>query len=332
MPENKLERFTPRARKVFALAQEEAEALHHDLVGPEHVLLGILREGGGSAQLLAEMGVIYPQARSLVRDVVEVANSPKLELSADTKKLLEAAVDEARRNQGTKVETGQLLMAMSRLPHSRAYTILKHLSVDTDELYRRAHALPSDDSIPLLDIFAPLAAVSFLNLAESEAEQLRSPSVEPEHILLALLHDPDSAACRLMAELNLSQDRLRGMVQRIRRDLPAQQVAGSGRAVIWSHDALQFLRMYPGYYPDALMLMLVRDWWVLSDLWKQALLEPKQVQSALDRAGIEVTMHYPRHMRSTEYPQVNLSFLFPPPLREKFKQAYRKLRERFSGK
>jgi ATP-dependent Clp protease ATP-binding subunit ClpC len=39
------ERFTERATKVLALAQEEAERSHHSYIGTEHVLLGLLREG-----------------------------------------------------------------------------------------------------------------------------------------------------------------------------------------------------------------------------------------------------------------------------------------------
>ncbi len=45
---NKLERFTQRARRVLSLAQEEAERMRHAYIGTEHLLLGLMREEGGS--------------------------------------------------------------------------------------------------------------------------------------------------------------------------------------------------------------------------------------------------------------------------------------------
>ena len=48
-----LDKFTARARKVILIAREEATRLHHDAVGTEHVLLGLIREGdGGAARVL----------------------------------------------------------------------------------------------------------------------------------------------------------------------------------------------------------------------------------------------------------------------------------------
>ena len=49
MPNNKMERFTQRARRVLSLAQEEAERLRHNYIGTEHLLLGLMREEGGVA-------------------------------------------------------------------------------------------------------------------------------------------------------------------------------------------------------------------------------------------------------------------------------------------
>ncbi|MEO8608156.1 MAG: Clp protease N-terminal domain-containing protein [Chloroflexota bacterium] len=335
MVDNRMERFTVRSRRVMSLSQEEAENLHHDAIGTEHMLLGLLREEGGiAARVLAEVGVRYPQTRLLVKDVVKSTTHAKLELTPNTKKLLELAVAEARRHQQNFIGTEHLLMAVTRLPHSKAYTILKHLNVDVEDVYRRALDFSMNDPVMTTPTtpFTALAAIGFFSLAEQEAAQLRSPSVEPEHLLLALLADEDSAASKLMHELNLSLDRLRGMVQKIKRDLPARQVAGSTSTVIWSHDALQFLRMYTGYFPEPLLIVLVRDWWVLSDLWRQALLEPKQVQAALDRAQIGIVMRYPRHMSAGEYVQVNLNLLFPPLLRRKIKSMWSSIQNKVSGK
>ena len=52
------ERFTDRSRRVLVLAQEEARLLAHPYIGPEHILLGLVAEGGGvAARALASAGV-----------------------------------------------------------------------------------------------------------------------------------------------------------------------------------------------------------------------------------------------------------------------------------
>jgi ATP-dependent Clp protease ATP-binding subunit ClpA len=60
------ERFTDRARRVVALAQREARTLGHNYIGTEHILLGLIREGGSPAQLLAAAGVDHDRARQQV--------------------------------------------------------------------------------------------------------------------------------------------------------------------------------------------------------------------------------------------------------------------------
>ena len=67
------ERFTERARQVIVLAQEEARALHHNYIGTEHLLLGLLREEDGvAAQALGVLGVTLEAARAQVRAAVGV--------------------------------------------------------------------------------------------------------------------------------------------------------------------------------------------------------------------------------------------------------------------
>ena len=61
------ERFTDRARRVVALAQEEARMLNHNYIGTEHLLLGLIREGSGvAAQVLVKLGADLNRARQQV--------------------------------------------------------------------------------------------------------------------------------------------------------------------------------------------------------------------------------------------------------------------------
>jgi ATP-dependent Clp protease ATP-binding subunit ClpA len=64
------ERFTDRARRVVVLAQHEARTLGHNYIGTEHILLGLIREGGGAAQLLAGAGVDHDRVRQQVIELL----------------------------------------------------------------------------------------------------------------------------------------------------------------------------------------------------------------------------------------------------------------------
>ena len=68
---DKFEKFTERARKVFSLAQEEAQRFNHNYIGTEHLLLGLVREGDGiAARVLANLGVQLPKVRSAVEFII----------------------------------------------------------------------------------------------------------------------------------------------------------------------------------------------------------------------------------------------------------------------
>jgi len=93
------ERFTDRARKVMALANQEAQRLNHDHISPEHVLLGLTKEGSGvGANVLKNLGVDHRKVRSEVEKLVESVPEPsyqtmgKLPLTQETTDILEAAV------------------------------------------------------------------------------------------------------------------------------------------------------------------------------------------------------------------------------------------------
>ena len=68
---DKFEKFTERARKVFSLAQEEAQRLNHNYIGTEHLLLGLVREGDGiAARVLDNLGVSASKVRSAVEFII----------------------------------------------------------------------------------------------------------------------------------------------------------------------------------------------------------------------------------------------------------------------
>lgn len=70
-------KFTQRAQKVIAYAQEEARRLNHNVVGTEHLLLGLIREGEGvAARALANLGIDVSKVRSQVEAMIGAGPFP----------------------------------------------------------------------------------------------------------------------------------------------------------------------------------------------------------------------------------------------------------------
>lgn len=152
MPD-KMQRFTQRARRVLSLAQEEAERLQHGYIGTEHLLLGLLREDGGVAgRVLKELGIETEKVEALLERMAPSGQHPpfaKLDLSPDTKKVLELAVDEARRLGHHYIGTEHLLLALARHNEGIAIDILKELDVLPEQIRKQTRrALQDSPSAP----------------------------------------------------------------------------------------------------------------------------------------------------------------------------------------
>ncbi|QPC85275.1 ATP-dependent Clp protease ATP-binding subunit [Phototrophicus methaneseepsis] len=136
-----MERFTQRARRVLSLAQEEAERLQHGQIGTEHLLLGLMREDGGVAgRVLRDLGLESRKVEDLVTRVTDSTDRPAtdaLELSAETKKVLELAVDEARRMGHHYIGTEHLLLGLVRQQEGTAIDVLRRLGISPEEVRRQ---------------------------------------------------------------------------------------------------------------------------------------------------------------------------------------------------
>src|SRR6266550_217503 len=96
------DRFNDRAKRVLALAQDEAVRFNHNYIGPEHLLLGLIREGEGvAARALDLLGVELSKARTAVESKIGRGDSTirpsEITLMPRTKKIVELAIDEARK-------------------------------------------------------------------------------------------------------------------------------------------------------------------------------------------------------------------------------------------
>ncbi len=67
-----LDKFTKRARRALAIAQQEAQRLHHNYIGTEHLLLGLLLEGEGiAAEILKNLGLDLEELRTTIEDTIK---------------------------------------------------------------------------------------------------------------------------------------------------------------------------------------------------------------------------------------------------------------------
>ena len=94
------ERFTDRARKVMQLANQEAQRFNHEYIGTEHILLGLVKEGGGKAanvfkNLDVDLRTIRLQAEKLVQSGPDMVTMGKLPQTPRAKKAIEYAIHEA---------------------------------------------------------------------------------------------------------------------------------------------------------------------------------------------------------------------------------------------
>jgi len=112
--------FTERVRKVLALSRDESARLHHEYVGTEHLLLGLLREGEGVAfevlqKLDADLtGISETVERTLKRGRDDVKIGPDRPYTSRAKKVLELAMAEAREQHHSYVGTEHLLLGLLR--------------------------------------------------------------------------------------------------------------------------------------------------------------------------------------------------------------------------
>ncbi len=134
----KFDRFTTRARHVLELAQGEAVRLNHSYIGTEHLLLGLIGEGGGvAAQVLSELGVEMERVRSGVEFIVgrgDMDVAGEVGLTPRARKAIELAIDEARRLGHHYVGTEHLLLGLLREGGGIAAAVLESLGLQLDKV------------------------------------------------------------------------------------------------------------------------------------------------------------------------------------------------------
>ncbi len=133
------ERFTDRARKVMALANQEAQRFNHEYIGTEHILLGLVKEGSGvGANVLKNLDVDLRKVRleveKLVKSGPDMVTMGKLPQTPRAKKVIEYAIEEARSLNHNYVGTEHLLLGLLREQDGVAAQVLMNLGLKLEDV------------------------------------------------------------------------------------------------------------------------------------------------------------------------------------------------------
>ncbi|WP_434512922.1 ATP-dependent Clp protease ATP-binding subunit [Desulfitobacterium sp. AusDCA] len=156
------QRFTERAVKVLGLAQEEAKRMGHNVVGTEHLLLGLVGEGEGiAAKALTGIGVELEKVREQIDSLVGVGQPFEGEVgfTPRVKRVLELANDEARRQGVNYVGTEHLLLGLLMEGEGVAARVLLNMGVSPEKIWKQVIRLlggePDDLPMPAAANSAP---------------------------------------------------------------------------------------------------------------------------------------------------------------------------------
>lgn len=145
-------RFTERAQKVLALAQEEAVRLGHGNIGTEHILLGLIREGDGiAAKALLALGLSLDKIQDEVEQLIGHGpeQTPNIAYTPRAKKVIELSMDEARKLGHTYVGTEHILLGLIREGEGVAARVLNNLEISLNKARQQVlQLLGSTEAMP----------------------------------------------------------------------------------------------------------------------------------------------------------------------------------------
>jgi len=200
------ERFTDRARRVLVDAQDEARSLSHSFIGPEHILLGLIRGEGVAAKVLGQLGVSLDGVREKVAGVI--ASSPagdrtaKVPFSPQAKKALELSLREALRLGHNYIGTEHILLGVLGTAEAKGSSVVEVLGVGTEEVRARVLEAVGKNGPASLSSQSP-ALVEALQRARQVAG---AGPMTTGQLLVAMLADSASQAATALQALDVGRE------------------------------------------------------------------------------------------------------------------------------
>ncbi|MBN1667073.1 MAG: ATP-dependent Clp protease ATP-binding subunit [Anaerolineales bacterium] len=146
-----MERFTQRARRVLSLAHQEAERMRHDYIGTEHLLLGLMREDGGiTGRVFSDLGLDVNRVQEIIERLTGLgrASSNRPELSPGMQKVLELAVEEARKLGHHYIGVEHLLLGLVSYNEGVAIDALRKMGITPDQIRRQTQRILNESKTP----------------------------------------------------------------------------------------------------------------------------------------------------------------------------------------
>jgi len=223
---DRFDKFTERARRVLSLAQEEAQRFQHNYIGTEHLLLGLVRESEGvAAKVLGNLGVEPYRVRNAVEFIIGRGDRivlGEIGLTPRAKKVIELAVDEARRLNHHYIGTEHLLLGLVREGEGIAAGVLESLGVNLEKVRTQTIQVLSQSgaaqTMETATISTPSqteAVKKVLGLAQEESQLLQHDYLGTEHILLGLVREGDGVAAKVLSKLGVELEKVRSTVESI---------------------------------------------------------------------------------------------------------------------
>ena len=135
------ERFTDRARKVMAIANQEVQRFNHEYIGTEHILLGLIKESSGTgATVLKNLGVDIEKMLLEMEQLLKLKGRPntvtmdKLPPTPLAKKVIEYTIEEARNLNHDYIGTEHLLLGLLRESEGIAAQVLVNLGLSIERV------------------------------------------------------------------------------------------------------------------------------------------------------------------------------------------------------
>lgn len=231
------DRFSDRARKVMSFARQEAERFNHEYIGPEHILLGLVKEGTGVAvhvleNLRVDLEKIRVEVEKLIKPGPDEIIASQLPFSARGKMVLAFAIDEARaldHNYVGHVGTEHVLLGLLREDQSPAAQILKSMELKLEgvrtEVMEFLGTNPTGEKVVKPSRTHAGAGKTIHNIAgdimEFALKEAKAQGVDvitSDLILLGLLSVPDSLAAKVLKKYGLELDTVRTEIMKMRAE------------------------------------------------------------------------------------------------------------------
>jgi ATP-dependent Clp protease ATP-binding subunit ClpA len=213
---------------VLALAQDEAIRFNHSYIGPEHLLLGLVREGEGvAARVLSRLNVSLSTLRTKVEAMIGRGDSTKspseIVLAPEVKNIINSAIEESRKLGHSHVGTEHLLLGLAQHTEGVAAKVLASIAVTLEDVRQKvieelAHPSTPPPAGPPSAPHGPFdrfndRAKRVLALARDEAIRLKHNYIGTEHLLLGVLCDDQHVAARVLESLGVELSKARTAVE-----------------------------------------------------------------------------------------------------------------------